>query len=101
MNQRGLFDNVGKSTRPLKHIPLTILVFSSSILRYFLHIPGENPRIIMESIQAKNPRQQLRNALRGQTVIIPDIDPIMAHWAWGMNPEVERLSSHVEEYIER
>ena len=46
-------------------------------------------------------RSDLIEALKGQTVHVPDLHKYMPDWPHGVNPEVERLRKDVDDRLDR
>ena len=46
-------------------------------------------------------RQQLLKLLRGQSLVIPDLEILFDHWPQSVNPEENRLRDDVDRKLEK
>lgn len=70
---------------------------------------GEAPSFFKESaidkaidseLSASQVRDQLVAAMRGSSLVIPDMTRITSHWPTGVHPEIERLEEAVMKRLE-
>jgi hypothetical protein len=45
---------------------------------------------------SEDPREELKNFMRGSLVTIPNLQKLMCHWPAGVHPEIERLDKAVQ-----
>ena len=46
------------------------------------------------------PRQQLLQSLRGQSLVIPDLQSLFRDWHQAIHPELDRLRKNVDHRLE-